>query len=98
VSLTFAGQVVLRLGAWTATVHACCLLAEQGDARRVQWLGQGLGELALGPPDAAFERWLVAHRAGAGRVTLGEVSAAVRAAALPDLPDSIPPARGDAFF
>jgi hypothetical protein len=60
--LRWAGRVRLELEGLGWERLAICLEARLGAQGRLQWLGQGLGELALGPLEGPFERWAMAWR------------------------------------
>lgn len=73
VRLDFAGPVIATLGERREELDALVLVAQVEGERRIQWLGRGVGELALGPMDGGFDRWLTGWTAG-GRTLFGGVS------------------------
>lgn len=81
VTLLHAGPV--RAGGVAA--RGVCLEARQGGEVRHQWLLEGVGEVALGPPSGAWDRWLV-RWTGGGRSLFGEMPAEIVAMRWPDLP------------
>jgi hypothetical protein len=91
VRLAHAGEVDLVLEGRRARTVAVCLHAEEGGQARLQWMAQGIGEIAFGPPGEAFERWMVAHRAALGDVIFADVPAFLREVPLPELPYGAPP-------
>lgn len=58
VCLAWAGPVLLTIGAHQQATEAIALLAAEGRQRRLQWLAEGLGEIALGPPTGALQWWM----------------------------------------
>lgn len=60
VCLAWAGTALLRRpGVEPERCRVGALLAAEGRERRMQWLAEGLGEIAIGPPKGAFEWWLL---------------------------------------
>jgi hypothetical protein len=84
VELLAAGRARLQLGRWTEERFVYALQAREGAQARVQWMGEGVGELGLGPPGGPLQRWLVGW-AGPGATALRPLPEALRGAPLPDL-------------
>lgn len=83
VCLAWAGTVLLTVGAHQQSTEAIALLAAEGGQRRIQWLAEGLGAIALGPPRGSLEWWMVGAACGA-RSWLGGITPEL--ATLPRLP------------
>jgi len=71
--LGFVGPAELRLGEARERIDVMALEADIEGERRVQWLARGIGELAIGPADGPFDRWLTGWQGG-GRSLFGGVS------------------------
>lgn len=92
VALRWVGEARLVLGERTHTARALALEAGQGEARQVQWMVAGVGEVALGPADGPPERWLTGYTAAEGEVLggLDPALAALAAQPWPGLPSLDP--------
>ena len=64
---------MLTVGAHQQSTEAIALLAAEGGQRRIQWLAEGLGAIALGPPRGSLEWWMVGAACGA-RSWLGGIT------------------------
>ena len=65
------GEAELRGDGWRHRCVAAALCGEGGGKLSVQWLGQGIGELAIGPNLHSHDRWLAGWSGPSGRI--GEV-------------------------
>jgi hypothetical protein len=65
VCLAAAGMASLDLPEGPSQVlSVVALLATDGRTRRLQWLAQGLGEVAIGAPNGPLDWWMVGARCG----------------------------------
>lgn len=85
VALAHAGAIEIVVGGQRARLRSACLLAEEAGVERVQWLAEGIGELAFGPRTGTLERWMTAHRGPDGKVVLADVGRDLREQRLPEL-------------
>ena len=63
-SLAFHGRVRLDTAVGTSEHRAIAILGAENGQRRLQWSLAGIGEVALGPPRKAPERWALSARIG----------------------------------
>lgn len=65
VCLAWAGRARLHSpGRPALCCRVAALLAAEGKARQLQWLAEGIGEIAIGPPRGAFRWWLAGASSG----------------------------------
>ncbi|HEV8244749.1 MAG TPA: hypothetical protein VGP93_03240 [Polyangiaceae bacterium] len=93
VTLSYAGQVRLRLAGAALSVRAIRLTAEQEHERRIQWMVEGVGEVAIGAEHGGFQRWLLGWSCQSGRVLFGGAGEFPEASSLPSLPERAGPTR-----
>lgn len=82
-TLEWCGLAELVVGGAPEVLRVMRLRVEQGGVRLHQWLGEGVGELALGAADGPFTRWILAWEGGGAR-RFGALDPSLRAAAFPE--------------
>lgn len=83
-TLEWCGLAELRVGGVTEALRVLRLRVEQGGVRLHQWLGEGVGELALGAADGPFTRWILAWEGG-GATGFLPLDPALRRSPFPEL-------------